>query len=1486
MADIDFTDITACLGNNDAPLFLGSPADTTTALWKTKGFIEMGTRANSDNTPATSNGVAWTPSNTALTTGSTFWSGLFPWFTIFSGTSHTATNSRVEIYDINVLIYSKSQSAWIDLTATDTKNPTSANRMNYNLLSIHTDGIANSRVEATSGNTSYKLDTTARRPIRGYINPKSFDAADTSAIFVALKTKLIVENTGLADDRASAQYLVSTGCDFGPTINSVRTDFTPETAFPQAFSSKFHLITSTEKVIYSCPINPPGIETANGSDYFLTHGKRAHVDLRWLKRNFPTQYFPRTVINESQFFTKLKSSLILDRGTGDPAFTRNSVATVFDDRGKLITVPVNCARFSGARFVQNLLPKSVLFSDASWIKSNVGLTAAILDPIGTTTATRLTSSANAATVGISQNIPTSQATGTNRQASIYIKRGNWDWVKLTISDTTNGKSRVIWVNTATMTLGQNTITNTGTWVSTATAGFRILRYLATDWYRISCGAKNIPIGECKFTFELVDGDGVTTGNTTFTGIAGVPAFVDIWAAQFENCSIVQNVPAEYINSGVKPIPYHGAGTDGCKFSPNSLSGAAILDSELLGYQFNATSITNFALWSRDLTQAAWVKTGITPISANSGIDDSGLALATQLTATATNGTVLQTLSAGAGARSFSIYIKRVTGTGTVSITRNGSTWTDITSLIDSLSFTRVSIDNTTVATPIVGIRLGTISDSIIVDFAQDENHAFPTNPIYTAGTTSTRAAESLTYPAAGNISDVKGGILATVKRDVWNKDTGMLIGNSTSGLGLQFNYGQPIATDGLRTAFHNKKKFKPGLWLAIPQYNYRSDSAMNAIYADLIANPNIMGLSFEMFWGDFQTSINGPINLSRLYTIIERLAKPDMGKRRYVKLVFADRSFATMQDNVIVPADVFNSAPLSGPDGPDNKLHYYGYVSLNKTNLNGGVTTKGGFNLKLWQPETRTAWLAFCQKVIETFDDHPSVISFGTSESAKGAEGPVPGYPNGYATIGTTLNAEMSGTLVHWQNIRGLVSKTMCSPQINFPGGTNSFLENYMQDNLFQDGFDFDAPNILDPVLRNDGTTGNRGNLDYLKKDHLNIGGVFDQGNIHTILHSEGDEQVGGTFTAFEPYDYETSATDLYNLVRTFPANIYQITRLDATSNSEVQEIIVNGSGGTFTLSWNGHTTAAIPWNSSPATVEAALSAAGVVTGATGVIVSEEHRNYKLTWRNGLGNVIQPSASAGGLTQSGMAGDTIKKAKVTTMTSGVLNTTSEVHRIVTNASGGTWTISYNGQTTATIPYNATASQVQTALDSLSNIVPGDVVVTQPERIYLLKWSNTLNNVPLSVVNGAGLTGTTESSYVLLSHTGGIQWSHNFKGWCATHPDIVNDLSGCAGMNKNIPINSFKEAISNNSAVKMMVSWNDGEMQITSADATAIKEVAPDAFFDGFNLTNIGIGVQSSGYIKDVHIFQTTLSDPEKLALTGSVVIPITSTMSRFLSLIL
>lgn len=55
--------------------------------------------------------------------------------------------------------------------------------------------------------------------------------------------------------------------------------------------------------------------------------------------------------------------------------------------------------------------------------------------------------------------------------------------------------------------------------------------------------------------------------------------------------------------------------------------------------------------------------------------------------------------------------------------------------------------------------------------------------------------------------------------------------------------------------------------------------------------------------------------------------------------------------------------------------------------------------------------------------------------------------------------------------------------------------------------------------------------------------------------------------------------------------------------------------------------------------------------------------------------------------------------------------TAEKQRIVVDATGGTFTITFDGQTTAAISATASAAAMQTALENLSNIDIGDVVVT-------------------------------------------------------------------------------------------------------------------------------------------------------------------------------
>ena len=65
-------------------------------------------------------------------------------------------------------------------------------------------------------------------------------------------------------------------------------------------------------------------------------------------------------LTDAPFYAPLKNTLNLSNGSGNATFTRATVATVFDNEGKLVTILANIPRFGGARRVENLIDNTVL----------------------------------------------------------------------------------------------------------------------------------------------------------------------------------------------------------------------------------------------------------------------------------------------------------------------------------------------------------------------------------------------------------------------------------------------------------------------------------------------------------------------------------------------------------------------------------------------------------------------------------------------------------------------------------------------------------------------------------------------------------------------------------------------------------------------------------------------------------------------------------------------------------------------------------------------------------------------------------------------------------------------------------------------------------------------------------------------------------------------------------------------------------------------
>lgn len=105
---------------------------------------------------------------------------------------------------------------------------------------------------------------------------------------------------------------------------------------------------------------------------------------------------------------------------------------------------------------------------------------------------------------------------------------------------------------------------------------------------------------------------------------------------------------------------------------------------------------------------------------------------------------------------------------------------------------------------------------------------------------------------------------------------------------------------------------------------------------------------------------------------------------------------------------------------------------------------------------------------------------------------------------------------------------------------------------------------------------------------------------------------------------------------------------------------------------------------------------------------------------------------------------TAGKPFIVTTTVDGLSVSSETQLLsrVNGVTGGTFTATFDGQTTGAIAYNASAATVQTALVALSNIAPGDVTVTETLDGWQIKFGGAYagTDVQEITINSGSLTG--------------------------------------------------------------------------------------------------------------------------------------------------
>jgi hypothetical protein len=355
------------------------------------------------------------------------------------------------------------------------------------------------------------------------------------------------------------------------------------------------------------------------------------------------------------------------------------------------------------------------FDNAAWTKNAGTIEAkAEIAPDGTLSADKYIGNTTSTFHFVRQTITVSS--GIDYVFSAYVKAAGYSFVFLNIGDSTN---KWTWFDLENGTVETNTVANTAT-----------ITDVGNGWYRVSISrAPNL--SSVQFSISPVPSDG--TQQYAGDGESGI----FIWGAQLE----VGSTATEYFPTNIGEPRFDWASTD-------STGAGTIADPRIIPLRANPTSNgilieearTNRLLWNRDATQTQWVKTNITATKDQTGIDGVANA-ASSLTATDDNGTCIQTITLAAGNRTGSVYLKRLTGTGLIQVTLDGSTYSTVE--LSDTEWYRIVLSGG-VTNPTVGIKIAVDGDAVAMDYGQVEDGLFVTTPILTTTATATRAIDTAT----------------------------------------------------------------------------------------------------------------------------------------------------------------------------------------------------------------------------------------------------------------------------------------------------------------------------------------------------------------------------------------------------------------------------------------------------------------------------------------------------------------------------------------------------------------------------------------------------------------------------------------------------------------------------------------------------------------------------------------------------------------------
>ncbi|MBC8351077.1 MAG: hypothetical protein H8E66_03770 [Planctomycetes bacterium] len=265
---------------------------------------------------------------------------------------------------------------------------------------------------------------------------------------------------------------------------------------------------------------------------------------------------------------------------------------------------------------------------------------------------------------------------------------------------------------------------------------------------------------------------------------------------------------------------------------------------------------------------------------------------------------------------------------------------------------------------------------------------------------------------------------------------------------------------------------------------------------------------------------------------------------------------------------------------------------------------------------------------------------------------------------------------------------------------------------------------------------------------------------------------------------------------------------------------------GTFTLTFDSQTTSSISYNATAATVQTSLEALSNIDAGEVVVTKTQDgtgtQEWKLTFSGDLAgtNVAQTTVDS----TSVMGMGTISDIEATDTAGG--STNDEVQTVtLSNADNGTFRLAFEGETAAELADDATAAQVETALEDLNSV--NNVTVTgSAGGPWTVTFVGTHSGNDLAQMNGdaAALTSGTEVREITYTYDAGSQLtdvSDPDSTYAYTYDDLGRlltvdnyDTSGVP----NVILTSAYDANSNRTSLSAEIDSTDDFLNSYTYDA--------------------------------------------------------------------